>query len=76
MGCRPSARAGALGALKTRTVGIFSLLAGQALVFSGGFEESLVIMDFAQDFEFNPYMLRGGEEDTQDYVVASTGFSK
>jgi hypothetical protein len=32
-------------------------------------------MDFAEDFEFNPYMLRGGGDDTQDYVVRATRFS-
>jgi hypothetical protein len=32
-------------------------------------------MDFANDLDFNPYMLRGGGDDTQDYVVPATGFS-
>jgi hypothetical protein len=39
------------------------------------FGSCLKIMGFACDFEFDPNMLRGGQDDTQDYVVQARKFS-
>jgi hypothetical protein len=36
---------------------------------------SLEIMDFTWDSDFNPNILRGGGDDTQDYVVPASRFS-
>ena len=55
--------------------GIFWISAGRFLDFLAVPDICLEIMDFTRDFEVNPYILRGGQDDTQDYVVSARKFS-